>query len=37
MHGFDSFLHHIFGWTGTFNEPGSWYGFWSGLPVDSAS
>ena len=31
MHGFDSFFHHLFGWTGTFNEPGSWYGFWSGF------
>lgn len=31
MHGFDSFFHHIFGWTGTFDEAGSWYGFWSGF------
>jgi len=31
MHGFDSFLHHAFAWTGTFNESGGWYGFWSGF------
>jgi hypothetical protein len=31
MHGFDSFLHHAFAWTGTFNEAGGWYGFWSGF------
>jgi len=37
MHGFDSFLHHAFAWTGTFNESGGWYGFWSGFAADSHS
>ena len=31
MNGIDSFFHHVLTWTGTFNESGGWYGFWSGF------
>jgi hypothetical protein len=31
MNGIDSFFHHLLTWTGTFNESGGWYGFWSGF------
>jgi hypothetical protein len=31
MNGIDSFFHHVLVWTGTFNESGGWYGFWSGF------
>jgi hypothetical protein len=31
MHGIDSFFHNVFVWTGTYNESGGWYGFWSGF------
>jgi hypothetical protein len=31
MNGIDSFFHHVLTWTGTYNESGGWYGFWSGF------